>query len=171
MKVKICQPTYHLITQCVCCQGNESQRNSKCLRGFSSAQSLLLIQLTSAVICPSGPDGHLSAPVILPFCLCCGTQLCSPSPFHGSAAPAAVATAAVVSQKLAGVLSPARLLSMSSSFGPLGHIAHFSNSCFGCYPLISQNLWHALCACLVPTEGQRRHSIPRIGVTENCAVI
>lgn len=28
---------------------------------------------------------------------------------------------------------------------------------------------YALCACLEPTEGQRRHSIPRIGVIENCA--
>lgn len=108
-------------------------------QGLQLSQSLLLMLLTSADICPSGPNGHLSARVVLPFCLCCGTQLCSPSPFHGPAAP----TAAAVSQKLAGVFSPPRLLSMSSSFGPLGHTAHFSNSCFGCYPVVSQNLWHS----------------------------
>lgn len=41
-----------------------------------------------------------------PFASAAGTQLHSPSPFLGPAPPAAVATAAVVSQKLAGVLSP-----------------------------------------------------------------
>jgi hypothetical protein len=45
-----------------------------------------------------------------------------------------------ISLETAGLLSPPRLLSVSSGFPLLGHITYFSNLCSACDPLISQNL-------------------------------
>lgn len=50
------------------------------------------MSLTSIAVCPSGTAVHLSAHVVLPFCLYCRTQLWSLTPLCGSAAAIVIAS-------------------------------------------------------------------------------